>query len=144
MSARDKIVSVHMLRVQIGNPRESRRPQQMTDRLTEVRSYLTFINFLFMILFVIQTFAAPETERFFITGKSRRLPPKIFKRAAMRLMQLDGATRIEDLRLPPSNRLEALVHDRAGQWSIRINEQWRVCFRFKNGDAFDVEIVDYH
>ncbi len=107
-------------------------------------SYLIFINFLFIILFVIQTFAAPETERFFATGKSRRLPPKIFKRAAMRLMQLDGATRIEDLRLPPSNRLEALVHDRAGQWSIRINEQWRVCFRFKNGDAFDVEIVDYH
>lgn len=105
---------------------------------------MIFINFLFMIFFVIQTLAAPETERFFATGKSRRLPPNIFKRAAMRLMQLDGATRIEDLRLPPSNRLEALVHDRAGQWSIRINEQWRVCFRFKNGDAFDVEIVDYH
>ena len=93
---------------------------------------------------MIQTFASPETQRFFATGKSRRLPPEIHKRAAMRLMQLDGATRIEDLRLPPSNRLEALAHDRAGQWSIRINEQWRVCFRFKNGDAYDVEIVDYH
>ena len=93
---------------------------------------------------MIQTFASPETERFFATGKSRRLPPQIHKRAAMRLMQLDGAARIEDLRLPPSNRLEALAHDRAGQWSIRINEQWRVCFRFKNGDAYDVEIVDYH
>ena len=93
---------------------------------------------------MIQTFSSTETERFFATGKSRRLPPEIHKRAAMRLMQLDGATRIEDLRLPPSNRLEALAHDRAGQWSIRINEQWRVCFRFKNGDAYDVEIVDYH
>ncbi len=93
---------------------------------------------------MIQTFANPETERFFATGKARRLPPDIFKRAAMRLMQLDSATRIEDLRLPPSNRLEPLVRDRAGQWSIRINDQCRVCFRFDNGDAYDVEIVDYH
>ena len=93
---------------------------------------------------MIQTFANPETKRFFATGKARRLPPDILKRAAMRLMQLDGATRIEDLRFPPSNRLEPLLHDRAGQWSIRINDQWRVCFRFNNGDAYDVEIVDYH
>ena len=62
----------------------------------------------------------------------------------MRLKQLDAATRVEDLRLPPSNRLERLTKDRVGQWSIRINEQWRVCFRFANGDAHDVEIVDYH
>ncbi len=93
---------------------------------------------------MIQTFADPETERFFATGKSRRPPSEILKRAAMRLMQLDSATRIEDLRLPPSSRLEALAHDRAGQWSIRINDQWRVCFRFESGDAYDVEIVDYH
>jgi proteic killer suppression protein len=93
---------------------------------------------------VIQNFATTETEQFYATGKSRRFPPDILKRAAMRLMQLDAATRIDDLRLPPSNRLEALVHDRLGQSSIRINEQWRVCFRFENGDAFDVEIVDYH
>lgn len=62
----------------------------------------------------------------------------------MRLTQLDAAVRIEDLREPPSNRLEALAGDRAGQWSIRINDQWRLCFRFAAGDAFDVEIVDYH
>ena len=62
----------------------------------------------------------------------------------MRLKQLDAATRIEDLRLPPSNRLEALKGDRAGQHSIRVNDQWRVCFRFAAGAAFDVEIVDYH
>jgi len=93
---------------------------------------------------MIQTFASPETERFFTTGKTRRLPPKLLKRAAMRLIQLNAAARIEDLRLPPSNRLEALAHDRAGQWSIRINDQWRVCFRFEHGDAYDAEIVDYH
>ena len=97
-----------------------------------------------MIACMIQTFAAVATESFFATGKSRRLPPEILKRAAMRLIQLDSATRIEDLRLPPSNRLEALHHERAGQWSIRINDQWRLCFRFENGDAYDVEITDYH
>lgn len=62
----------------------------------------------------------------------------------MRLTQLDAATQIEDLRSPPSNRLEALKGNRKGQWSIRINDQWRVCFRFARGDAFGVEIVDYH
>lgn len=62
----------------------------------------------------------------------------------MRLTQLNAAVRVEDLRLPPSNRLEVLHDDRAEQWSIRINDQWRVCFRFEDGDAFDVEIVDYH
>jgi toxin HigB-1 len=93
---------------------------------------------------MIQSFASSETERFFATGKSRRLPQDILKRAAMRLTQLDGATCLDDLRIPPSNRLEALAHDRKGQWSIRINDQWRICFRFEKGDAFDVEIVDYH
>jgi proteic killer suppression protein len=62
----------------------------------------------------------------------------------MRLTQLDAATTLNDLRFPPSNRLEALRDNRKGQWSIRINDQWRLCFRFENGDAFDVEIVDYH
>jgi toxin HigB-1 len=93
---------------------------------------------------MIQSFASSETERFFSTGKSRRLPTELVKRAAMRLTQLNGAVRIEDLRLPPSNRLEALARDRKGQWSIRINDQWRICFRFENGDAYDVEITDYH
>lgn len=93
---------------------------------------------------MIRSFASAETERFFATGKSRRRPPEIRARAAMRLTQLDAATTINDLRVPPSNRLEALKHDRKGQWSIRINDQWRVCFRFERGDAFDVEIIDYH
>lgn len=93
---------------------------------------------------MIESFATPETERFFATGKSRRLPPDILKRAVMRLTQLDAATDVDDLRQPLSNRLEALIGKRIGQWSIRINDQWRVCFRFDRGNAFDVEIVDYH
>jgi proteic killer suppression protein len=93
---------------------------------------------------VIRSFADTETQRFYATGKSRRYPPAIRTRAAMRLLQLDAATRLDDLRLPPSNRLEPMKGDRRGQWSIRINNQWRVCFRFEGGDAFDVEIVDYH
>jgi len=93
---------------------------------------------------VIRSFYSSEAERFFVTGRSRRLPPEIRARAVMRLTQLDAATTLNDLRFPPSNRLEALKHDRKGQWSIRINDQWRVCFRLENGDAFDVEIVDYH
>jgi proteic killer suppression protein len=93
---------------------------------------------------VIRSFADTDTERFYSTGKSRRLPAKIRTRAGMRLVQLNAANHIGDLRLPPSNWLETLKHDRAGQWSIRVNDQWRVCFRFSNGDAWNVEIVDYH
>lgn len=93
---------------------------------------------------MIRSFADAETEQFFASGKSRRLPRDILKRAAMRLKQLDAATRIEDLRLPPSNRLEALKGEFAGQYSIRINDQWRVCFRFHNGAAYHVRILDYH
>ncbi|MGH8691012.1 MAG: type II toxin-antitoxin system RelE/ParE family toxin [Burkholderiales bacterium] len=93
---------------------------------------------------MIRSFASAETERFYATGKSRRFPPEILERAARRLTQLNAATSLNDLRSPPSNRLEALKHDRKGQWSIRINDQWRVCFRFSEGDAFEVEIVDYH
>ena len=72
------------------------------------------------------------------------MPPPVRARAVMRLTQLNAVTRIEDMRMPSSNHLEALMGDRAGQWSVRINGQWRVCFRFEGGDAFDVVIVDYH
>lgn len=102
------------------------------------------VNNLFIMDVMIESFASAETERLFATGKSRRLPPDILRRAVMRLTQLDAATIIDDLRLPPSNRLEALLGSRAGQWSVRINEQWRMCFRFERGNAQDVEIVDYH
>jgi len=93
---------------------------------------------------VILSFADRETKRFYTTGKARRIPTEIRKRAAMRLVQLNAAIRVEDLRLPPSNRREQLHGDRANQWSTRIKDQWRLCFRFEHGDAFDVEIVDYH
>ena len=93
---------------------------------------------------MIRSFSDAETERFYTTGRSRRFPPEIRLRAAMRLTQINAATQIEDLKQPPSNRLEALKADRKGQWSIRINDQWRVCFKFTKGDAYDVEIVDYH
>lgn len=93
---------------------------------------------------MIRSFAAAETERFFATGRSRRLPPEIQPRAMMRLRQLDAATALADLRFPPSNRLEALLGTLKGRWSIRINEQWRLCFRFEGENAYEVEIVDYH
>ena len=93
---------------------------------------------------MIKTFADSETESFFKTGKSRRWQKEILKRATMRLNQLDAAVDVLDLRMPPSNQLEKLYRDRVGQWSIRINKQWRICFRFENGNAYDVEMVDYH
>jgi proteic killer suppression protein len=91
---------------------------------------------------VIRSFADAATERLFLTGMSRGLPSDILKRALMRLLQLDAAARLEDLRLPASNRLESLRGNRAGTYSIRVNDQWRVCFRFEDGDARDVAIVD--
>ena len=93
---------------------------------------------------MIVSFANKETEKLFATGKSKKLPSEIITRAIMRLTQLDNAREVSDLLMPPSNRLEALSGDRAGQWSIRINNQWRICFGFTNGDAADVEITDYN
>lgn len=93
---------------------------------------------------MIRSFADAETERFYTSGKSRRIPTEIRAQAARRLTQLNAATCLEDLRVPPSNQLELLKGNRKGQSSIRINDQWRICFRFNKGDAFDVEIVDYH
>ena len=93
---------------------------------------------------MIESFANVEAQNLFATGKSRRLPPDILRRAVMRLTQLEAATEVDDLRQPPSNRLERLSGERLGQWSIRINDRWRVCFRFERGNAQDVEIIDYH
>lgn len=106
---------------------------------------MTVVNNLFICyLAMIKTFACRETMKVFRRELSRKLPGIIQSRALMRLIQLDAANCLEDLRLPPSNRLEALKGERQGQWSMRINEQWRLCFSFEAGDAFDVEIVDYH
>jgi proteic killer suppression protein len=93
---------------------------------------------------MIKTFADRETQQLFVTGKSRRLPPDLVRRALRRLEYVDLATDLNDLTLPPSSRLHALQGDREGQYSIAINDQWRVCFRFVNGDAHEVEITDYH
>lgn len=93
---------------------------------------------------MIKTFADKHTHDFYVTGKSRRLPADLLKRAMRRLEYVDLASKLEDLKVPPSNRLHALKDDREGQYSISINDQWRICFRFKDGDAYDVEITDYH
>lgn len=93
---------------------------------------------------MIKSFADTETERFWVTGKLGRLPPKIERRALRKLSALDAAPEVQALRVPPGNRLHALEGDRAGQHSISINDQWRICFRFEDGDAYDVEICDYH
>jgi len=93
---------------------------------------------------MIKTFADKTTEKLFETGKSKALPPAIIERAIRRLTQLDNAAAEEDMRMPPSNHLETLSGGRDGQWSVKINDQWRLCFRFSNGDAYHVEIVDYH
>ena len=93
---------------------------------------------------MIKTFADRETQQLYTTGKSRRLPPDLVKRAVRRLEYIDLANELSDLKVPPSNRLHALKDDREGQYAISINDQWRICFRFVAGDAYDVEIVDYH
>jgi len=93
---------------------------------------------------VIKTFADRETQRIYATGKSRRIPPDVCRRAARKMEYVDLATSLVDLRVPPGNRLHTLTGNRKGQYSISINDQWRICFRFDDGDAFDVEVCDYH
>jgi toxin HigB-1 len=84
------------------------------------------------------------TRRLWLTGKSRRFPPNLIRPALRKLLLIDAAGRLEDLRVPPGNRLEALKFDREGQFSIRINNQFRICFAWNDGDALNVEITDYH
>jgi toxin HigB-1 len=93
---------------------------------------------------MIKTFADKETQKIFTQGKSKSLPPVLLRRAIRRLEYIQLATTLNDLKAPPSNRLHALKDDREGQYSISINDQWRICFRFIDGDAYDVEITDYH
>jgi proteic killer suppression protein len=93
---------------------------------------------------MIKSFASKETEKLFNRQFSRKLPQSIQRVARRKLAVLDAAGVLQDLRIPPSNRLEKLSGDRKGQYSIRINDQWRICFRWRSGDAYDVEIVDYH
>ncbi|MBF0424165.1 MAG: type II toxin-antitoxin system RelE/ParE family toxin [Magnetococcales bacterium] len=93
---------------------------------------------------MIKTFANKETAALFQGLRVRTVPFDVLKRARGKLIMLDVVMAIDELRTPPGNRLEFLGGDRIGQWSIRVNRQWRICFRFESGNAFDVELVDYH
>lgn len=93
---------------------------------------------------MIRSFRCKETGKVFRREFSRKFHPSAQRVALRKLVMLDSAESLQDLRIPPSNRLEKLSGDRRGQHSIRINDQWRICFRWREGDAYDVEIVDYH
>ena len=93
---------------------------------------------------MLASFRDRETERLWRTGSSRRLPADLHRRAFKKLAILNAAVELENLTVPPGNHLEALRGNRSGQHSIRINDQYRVCFVWREGNAFDVEIVDYH
>ena len=93
---------------------------------------------------MIKTFADKQTAAVFAGFQVRRLPKAIQDGARRKLILIDSAAGLESLRVPPGNRLERLKGDRADQWSIRINNQWRICFNWQDGHAWDVEIVDYH
>jgi len=93
---------------------------------------------------MIQSFRDRETEKVFRREGGRKLPRDVQRIAQRKLAVLDAAESLQDLRVPPGNRLERLAGDREGQHSIRINDQWRLCFRWRDGNAHDAEIVDYH
>jgi proteic killer suppression protein len=93
---------------------------------------------------MIKSFRDRDTERLFQRHPVKKLGADVRRSALRKLRMLDAATVLQDLRVPPGNRLERLKGDREGQHSIRINRQWRICFRWRSGDAYDVEIVDYH
>ncbi|HAM53705.1 MAG TPA: plasmid maintenance system killer [Nitrospiraceae bacterium] len=93
---------------------------------------------------MIKSFRCKDTEKLFHRQLSSKFPSEVRRSALRKLLILDGAERLEDLRVPPGNRLEKLTGNRHGQHSIRINDQWRICFRWHQGDAYNVEITDYH
>jgi toxin HigB-1 len=93
---------------------------------------------------MIKSFRDKETEAVFLRQISRKLPQDIQRIARRKLVMLDAATDLNDLKVPPGNRLEALKGDKKSEFSIRINDQWRICFRWISGDALDVLITDYH
>lgn len=93
---------------------------------------------------VIRSWADDAAEKLFYRQRTRKLPPDLQRVALRKLLMLDAAMTLEDLRVPPANTLEKLKGDREGEWSIRINDQWRVCFAWREGNAYDVETVDYH
>jgi proteic killer suppression protein len=93
---------------------------------------------------MIRSFADKRTQELLATGAAKGFPPDVSRRAARKLEYVDLATTLDDLKVPPGNRLHALRGDRKGQHAIAVNDQWRICFRFIDGDAYDVEVCDYH
>jgi len=93
---------------------------------------------------MIKSFTDKRTQELYIHGKSKKFPPDITPRAARKLEYIGLAATLDDLKVPPGNRLHALSDNRKGQYSISINNQWRICFKFEGGDAYDVEVCDYH
>ena len=93
---------------------------------------------------MIKTLADRRTRDLFTTGEAKRFPSGMIARAVRKLEYVHLATKLDDLRVPRGNRLHALKDDRQGQYAIAVNDQWRICFRFLDGDAYDVEICDYH
>ena len=93
---------------------------------------------------MIRSFKDKETEKVFALQRSRKLPHDIQQVALRKLRMLNNARVLDELRIPPANRLEKLSGDRSGQCSVRINDQWRICFEWHEGDIFKVEITDYH
>jgi proteic killer suppression protein len=93
---------------------------------------------------MVKTFHCKQTERIFLREAASKFSRDVYRKALRKLLLLDAAEKLDDLRIPPGNQLEKLVGGRKGQYSIRINDQWRLCFRWDEGDAYEVEIVDYH
>jgi toxin HigB-1 len=93
---------------------------------------------------MIKTFQDKETEKVFMREAVPKLAQDIYRMALRKLLVLDAAENLADLQVPPGNKLEKLSGDRQGQYGIRVNDQWRLCFRWEEGDAYNVEIVDYH
>jgi proteic killer suppression protein len=93
---------------------------------------------------MIKSFADKRTQELYVKGKSKKLPSDVASRASRKLEYVNLAAQLEDLKVPPGNRLHPLSGNRQGQHSISINDQWRICFRFEDGDAYEVEVCDYH
>ncbi|WP_205341916.1 type II toxin-antitoxin system RelE/ParE family toxin [Denitrificimonas caeni] len=93
---------------------------------------------------MIRTFSDKRTQELYSKGRSKKFPSDVASRAARKLEYVHLAEQLDDLKVPPGNRLHSLSRDRQGQYAISINDQWRICFRFEDGDAYDVEVCDYH
>jgi proteic killer suppression protein len=134
-----------------GTRRLARRCSGLTSFAAERPSCLSFENVTLDVnnalryaVRVIRSFKDRNTEKLFRRERSRAVPAALRRVALRKLVQLDAADTLDDLKVPPGNRLERWRGDRKGQWSIRVNERWRVCFEWRQGDAQEVEIVDYH